>query len=97
MLRVFSQFMENKKIEILEYHNWEYRPAVVCSIEEPRHPEGAYVQAYFITVHEEQWKLANGPQFVDILREGRLMNQADFEEMFGVIGSDLPGLVFQQM
>jgi hypothetical protein len=84
--------MENSKIKIMEYHSWEYRAAIICSIAEPKHPEGAYVQAFYIKHGEKKWRLLNGQQFVDVLREGKLMTQEGFEEMFGRIGKELPDL-----
>jgi hypothetical protein len=84
--------MENSKIQIMEYHSWEYRAAIICSIPEPKHPEGAYVQAFYIKHGEKNWTLLNGVQFVDVLREGKLLNKEDFEEMFGRIGKELPDL-----
>jgi hypothetical protein len=76
----------------MEFHSWEYRAAIICSIPEPKHPEGAFVQAFYINHGEQNWRLLNSVQLVDVLREGRLLNKGDFEEMFGLISYELPNL-----
>ena len=84
--------MNNSRIQIMEYHSWERRAAIICSITEPKHPEGAYVQAFYIKNGEQTWRLLNGTQFVDVLREGEILAKEGFEEMFGRIGYELPDL-----
>ena len=79
-------------MRIMEYISWDRRPAVLCAIEAPTHPEGEYVEAYFISSTAPSWQKAIPVQFVDILREGRVLEQAQFEEIFGVIGDTLPEL-----
>ena len=79
-------------MRIMEYISWDRRPAVICAIEAPTHPEGEYVEAYCITSVSPNWEKALPVQFVDILREGEVLSQEEFEEMFGVIGDTLPEL-----
>ena len=79
-------------MRIMEYISWDRRPAVICAIEAPTHPEGEYVEAYCITSVSPNWEKAIPVQFTDILREGHVLEQAEFEEMFGVIGDTLPEL-----
>lgn len=79
-------------MRIMEYISWDRRPAITAAIEAPTHPEGEYVESYFISSSSPTWKKASAVQFVDILREGEVLEPAEFEEMFGVIGETLPEL-----
>ena len=76
----------------MQFHSWERREAILCSMKEPKHPEGTSVQAYYIKHGEQTWRFLNGVQFADLPREGELITKKDSEETFDRISYELSDL-----
>ena len=67
------------------YFIWEEGPAVLK-------PVGDGDFGYFITPEGSDWTLATPNQVADFFVDGSRISKSEFENMFGVIGDNLPRL-----
>ena len=68
------------------YFSWESGPAVVT-------PEvDNSVFGFFISPEASEWEMATPLQISDFFIDGSRLEKTEFENMFGVIGTNLPDL-----